>query len=133
MWGFFSPNNFISNYPCFLLKNKSNYHITLDYHRKYDEEIVTKLIPYCGLPVVLSYGNVLVHKEDNIHLETLEAKILNNPGINITKTRLHVTLKAENIEPCKSNDLLEGKLKMTDNYIYTNNNLPLQGFVVLYC
>lgn len=110
-----------------------NYHITLDYHRNYDEEMVTKLIPYCGLPVVLSYGNVLVHKEDNIHLETLEAKILNNPGINITKTRLHVTLKAENIEPSKSNDLLEGTLKLTHNYNYSNNKLPLQGFVVLYC
>lgn len=27
MWGFFSPNNFISNYPCFLLGNKSKFYI----------------------------------------------------------------------------------------------------------
>ena len=27
MWGFFSPNNFISNYSCFLLGNKSKFYI----------------------------------------------------------------------------------------------------------
>lgn len=108
-----------------------NNHITLEYHRNYDEEIVNKFIPYCGLPVVLSYGNILVHKEDNRHLETQEVKILNNPGIEITKTYLHVTLKAENIEPSKSNDLLEGKLKLTHKYS-SNCELTKQGIIVLY-
>ena len=112
-----------------------NYHITLEYYREYSHEIIDKWLPFVGSKVELSYGEILCHQEENRHLETLCVNIQGNPSFEISKPQLHITLRAENIEPAKSNDLLGGKLTMTSklNYNETSYELPNIGTVVLYC